>query len=189
MGAMCSGLHSTHAPSPACPARRSISADGLSILQRFTPYSGVLVIGAAGLPMIGYHHVLRPGEQWTQITHDDAISLLKQDLGCIDLYVSALYPDCPQAQHDALVSLVYDVGLRTYERSAVHEALRQGQYATACEELETWVDPSQGKRPDWGRRRAAEATLMRQGPKALLNLFMRWDIEDLSASHDGSCNE
>ena len=140
---------------------RSVSAAGLEMLKCFTPFCARRIGAPSALPLIGYGHVCRPGDTHLQTINELlATALLREDLRCIEIYLNAAVR-VPLEQHefDALASLVFDVGIRTYERSFLRDAINRGDRAEAASLLMHWVTPDNDNR----FRRGAEATMFLRG--------------------------
>ena len=83
---------------------------------------------------IGYSHLIcaiDSTRELTNISKKDAIKLLEKDLYRISLKLEAhLEKDVNQNQFDALVSLIYDIGFRSFVSSGILDLLNKQQYAT-----------------------------------------------------------
>lgn len=147
-------------PTAARPHPRRTSPAGLALIRRFEHFSSTPFDHPSGLRAIGFGHVLRPGEQHlTRLTTDLATELLREDLRHIEIYLDATTP-VPLAQHafDALVSLIFDVGILTYERSRLRALIHAGNWPEAGLAFVLWGTAA--PRP---YRRAAEATFFQRG--------------------------
>ena len=72
----------------------------------------------AGVWTIGYGHT-KGVTPTMRITEKQATSLLAEDLRTFEIYVEANYPDVSQNQYDALVSIIYNIGIGRYINSAL----------------------------------------------------------------------
>ncbi|WP_427313383.1 lysozyme [Cupriavidus sp. H39] len=96
--------------------------------------------GYCGAPWtIGYGHTgpdVRPG---LVIDEPEAAALLMDDLALREAAVSRLVRvQVGQNQFDALVSLVYNIGVRNFESSTLLRKLNAGDYRGAADEFPRW---------------------------------------------------
>jgi len=89
---------------------------------RLEPYKD-----SAGLWTIGYGHLLKKGEWWDSITEEFAEELLRQDLAIAERAVNdyVLVP-INQNQYDALVSLVFNIGIGNFKKSTLLKKINNG---------------------------------------------------------------
>lgn len=108
---------------------------------------------------IGYGHTktAKPG---MVITKHKAALLLTGDLRdaerAVNTYVKV---SLSQAQYDALVSFVFNVGAGAFKRSTLLGKLNSGQYSAVDDQLARWVYSGGRVFAGLVRRRAAEADL------------------------------
>jgi lysozyme len=104
---------------------------------------------AANKPTIGFGHVIRPNESFPHpITEEVAESLLAQDVGSAEIFVSATTRIATQAQFDALVILVFNIGVGAFDKSTLRRLINAGDTAEAiAHEWMRWVNAG-GKRCD-----------------------------------------
>jgi len=109
---------------------------------------------------IGYGHVLKQGEPRVPITQDEADALFDTDvLYRCDIVDHAVTVSLNQAQFDALVSFVYNVGGSAFQGSTMLKYVNAGQHDKACVEMLTWRK-SGGKNIDGLLNRRAKEVLM-----------------------------
>jgi lysozyme len=136
----------------------------------------------AGKPTIGVGHLITDEEKasgliqigdravrWREgLTREDAADLLDQDLDRFERAVEKLAPGLTDNQFDALVSLVFNIGVAAFKHpdpkrperpSGVLRAIREGRHADVPAEMAKWNRA--GGKVDRGlvRRRAREAAL------------------------------
>jgi len=94
----------------------------------------------AGLPTIGYGHLILPDETFTDdITIEEAETLLKFDLiGAERCITNTVTETLNQNQFDALVSFVFNIGCDNFETSTLLKKLNSGDVQGASNELERW---------------------------------------------------
>lgn len=137
------------------PNSLSVSVSGREQIKKFLPFDATPQLSAAGIWVIGYQHALRPIDQdLVQVDEALADHLLAEDLRCVEIYLNATVR-VPLEQHefDALVSLVFDVGMVTFEHSALRLHLNDGDKACIPEEL---------RRFGWQRGRAVDDVFRRE---------------------------
>ena len=96
----------------------------------------------AGLWTVGVGHLIGDGkslpESWNKtFTNDEINGLLKSDLNRFELGVCKMLPNVPlrQCEFDALVSFSFNLGLGTFQRSTIRQALLRGDKEAAMESL------------------------------------------------------
>ena len=133
-----------------------------------------LIKGYEGLRMSAHY---APSEQWTvgyghtnsarhgmSVTEGDAERLLKDDVKPIEaLLASTVRAPLNQNEHDALVSLVFNIGEDNWKRSTVLRKLNAGDKLAAAAAFEMWnkarVNGELVTLDGLVRRRAAEKSL------------------------------
>ena len=96
----------------------------------------------AGLWTVGVGHLIGDGkslpESWNRtFTQEEIDGLLKHDLNRFELGVSKMLPNVRlrQCEFDALVSFSFNLGLGTFQRSTIRQALIRGDKEAAMESL------------------------------------------------------
>jgi lysozyme len=118
---------------------KSLSKNGLDAIKAHEGWSSVVYKDQAGLPTIGYGHLLKPGEHFAEITRQMGETLLSQDVYfAVNAVNSLVTVDLSQGQFDALVSFVYNVGAGAFENSTLLAKLNAGDYRGAFDEFERW---------------------------------------------------
>jgi lysozyme len=148
-------------------------AEGIALIQRFEnceleaypdPKTG-------GVPWtIGWGHTagVMPGDRCTQ---EQADEWLGEDLQEVeDLVARHVEAGLTQEQHDAMVSIIYNVGrgsasrdgiirLKSGRPSTLLRKLNEGDIAGAADEFSKWVSPGSNVERGLKRRRVAERAL------------------------------
>lgn len=95
---------------------------------------------SSGENTIGYGHVVLPDEHFTTITEEEAEELLRKDIAIAEDAINR-YVKVPLTQNrfDALVSFVFNVGVKAFKSSTLLKKLNQGLYDEIDEELAKWV--------------------------------------------------
>lgn len=110
------------------------SNDGLKFIANEEGFVDHVYLCPAGVPTIGYGHVVRPGETRTKVTKEEALELLGQDVRATEDTIAKLVRvPLTQSQFDALVSLVFNIGGGAFAKSTLLRLLNAGDYG-----LVTW---------------------------------------------------
>ena len=130
-------------------------------------YEGLRLSAQAGTGAegwtVGYGHKgsARPGQN---VSEPEASRLLEGDVGPIEALIrKTVRAPLNQNEHDALVSLIFNIGEKNFRRSTVLRRLNDGDRLGAAEAFERWdrayVDGQLVKLDGLVRRRAAEKSL------------------------------
>jgi len=141
-----------------------INAAGLALIKQY----GALILEANVTPegdvVIGYGHTARGIRPGSHITEDEAGRLLSADLAWIEEAVSTrVRVELNDNEFSALVSLVFDIGIRRFSESTLLKFINKEQKARAAEAM-MWLERSEpGRRavasPGVSRRRCLEQAL------------------------------
>ena len=96
----------------------------------------------AGLWTVGVGHLIGDGKSLPAdynrtFTTEEIDGLLKSDLRRFELGISKMLPNVPlrQCEFDCLVSFAFNLGLGTFQRSTLRQALLRGDKTQAMESL------------------------------------------------------
>ena len=142
-----------------------LSDTGLALIRQFEGYRALLYRDAAGLPTIGYGHLVTPRERayfTTAITPNEALTLLGTDVAVAEAAVNRLITTAlTQHQFDALVCFTFNLGAAVLQRSTLRRVVNRGDHAHAPAQFLRYVWAGGRKQPGLQRRRQAEAALYR----------------------------
>jgi lysozyme len=118
-----------------------VSEKGLDLIKQFEGFKDYVYICPAGLPTIGYGHVINSKlialtKAAPRITREKAEQLLKNDVKTAeDAINSSVKVNISQGQFDALVSLIYNWGAYNFKISLGLRKLNAGDYGGAADEF------------------------------------------------------
>ena len=139
------------------------SEQGLALIQQFEGFSPVLYHDAAGLPTIGYGHLVTAAERGNfpqPLDVEAGLALLQRDVVVAEAAIWRLITvPLSQNQFDALVSFTFNLGAATLQRSTLRRTLNRKQYGQVPMQLERYVFAAGRKLSGLVKRRRAEATL------------------------------
>ena len=140
---------------------RHITQSGLDLIRRFEGFSPIIYHDAAGLPTIGYGHLLRPGEADIfagGISQAAGEALLIKDVESAECAVLRLIRvPLSDGQFDALVSFAFNLGSGALQRSALRRKVNREEHHDVPAEFMRWVWAGGRRRKGLIRRRRAEA--------------------------------
>ena len=119
-----------------------ISNAGIELIKRFEGVRNRAYRDCIGLWTVGVGHLIGDGkslpDSWNKtFTTEEVDGLLKSDLRGFERGVLKMLPNVPlrQCEFDALVSFSFNLGLGTFQRSGVRQALLRGDKEGAMESL------------------------------------------------------
>ena len=136
-----------------------ISEKGLELIKQYEGFCPTPYLCPAGKLTIGYGHVIAFGEKFSDgiITKEKAEMLLKQDVSVVEKTLDNLViTQLLQNQFDALVSFIYNVGSKAFEKSTLLRLLNENKLDLATEEFSKWVFAGGVVQKGLIRRRSAE---------------------------------
>ena len=142
----------------------ALSPAGAAFIARFEGFRAVPYRCPAGKLTIGYGHAIQPGEQFSSLTPDEALTLLQQDATREAAPLGrALTVDLLPHEADALISLAFNCGGRTIARSTLVRLLNAGEAQEAAHQFGKWNKAGGRESRGLTLRRAAEQRLFTTG--------------------------
>lgn len=142
---------------------RRVTKDGLNLIKHFEGFEPEIYLDAAGLPTIGYGHLIRKGGHKmfeNGINESAAEALLAKDVWSAENSVLRLIRvPLTDGQFDALVSFTFNLGGGALQRSTLRRKINREEHDEIPRELMRWVWAGGRKLRGLIRRRAAEAAL------------------------------
>lgn len=94
---------------------------------------------AVGIWTIGCGHVIKSGESFTTITHEQALELFRNDAAIAERAVNDLVTvNLTQDMFDSLCSFVFNVGRGALKKSTLLRLLNAGDYQGAADQFPKW---------------------------------------------------
>lgn len=142
---------------------RHITRDGLNLIKEFEGFEPEIYLDAAGLPTIGYGHLIRKGEHEmfkNGISESAAEALLAKDVWAAESAVLRLIRvPLRDSQFDALVSFTFNLGGGALQRSTLRRKVNREEHEEVPHEFMRWVWAGGRKLKGLVRRRFTEAEL------------------------------
>ena len=120
----------------------NVSKAGIALIKHFEGVRNHPYRDCIGLWTVGVGHLIGDGkllpDSWNRTFSEEEIdALLRTDLRRFELGISKMLPNVPlrQCEFDCLVSFAFNVGLGTFQRSTLRQALLRGDKKTAMESL------------------------------------------------------
>lgn len=140
---------------------RQITKQGIDLIKRFEGFEPEIYLDAAGLPTIGYGHLLRPGEAEMfagGISEAAGEALLIKDVAIAERAVLRLIKvPLTDGQFDALVSFTFNLGNGALQRSTLRRKVNREEHDEVPAEFIRWVWAGGRKLRGLVRRREVEA--------------------------------
>ena len=120
----------------------NVSKAGIALIKHFEGVRNRPYRDCIGLWTVGVGHLIGDGkllpDSWNRTFSEEEIdALLRTDLRRFELGVSKMLPNVPlrQCEFDCLVSFAFNVGLGTFQRSTLRQALLRNDKTQAMESL------------------------------------------------------
>lgn len=139
----------------------NVSAQGLMLIQRFEGFSPVVYRCPAGIPTIGYGHVVRDAQAYADgMDEVEAGRLLEADVRIAEWAVMRLIDvRLTQGQFDALVSFTFNLGSGRLQSATLRRVVNREEHAEVPKQLLRWVYAGGRKLPGLVRRRMEESII------------------------------
>ena len=117
-----------------------ISQKGLDLIKKFEGFSDKEYICPAGKATIGYGHVILPSDNFSSfITRKEAEELLKKDLEPRQKSLNSfLKVNISQNQFDALMSLIYNIGVGNFQKSTLLKFVNDRLFDKVPDQFRRW---------------------------------------------------
>lgn len=120
----------------------NVSKAGIALIKHYEGVRSRPYRCPANLWTVGVGHLigngkLLPDSYNRTFTTEEIDGILKSDLRRFELGISKMLPNMPlrQCEFDCLVSFAFNLGLGTFQRSTLRQALLRGDKKTAMESL------------------------------------------------------
>jgi lysozyme len=142
---------------------RHVTQHGINLIKRFEGFEPEIYLDAAGLPTIGYGHLLRAGEAEmfkNGISPEAGEALLIKDVLFAEQAVLRLIRvPLTDGQFDALVSFTFNLGSGALQRSTLRRKINREEHEEVPEQFMRWVWAGGRRLRGLMRRRKEEAVL------------------------------
>lgn len=132
---------------------------GIQLVKQFEGFSRIPYPDSGGKLTVGYGHLIKPGESFTEISEEQAENLLRQDMqeaaDSIQKHVTVLLNE---NQFSALLSLVFNLGPAPL-LGGLGRCLNAGDYDGASQRFIIWDHSGGQVVPGLRNRREAEQAL------------------------------
>ncbi len=139
---------------------RHITQNGIDLIKRFEGFEPEIYLDAAGLPTIGYGHLLRHGEAEmfkNGISPEAGEALLIKDVLSAETAVLRLIRvPLTDGQFDALASFTFNLGSGALQRSTLRRKVNLEEHDEVLEQFMRWVWAGGRRLRGLIRRREAE---------------------------------
>jgi GH24 family phage-related lysozyme (muramidase) len=138
------------------------SERGIALIKKFEGFYPSRYICPAGLPTIGFGHVIRTGEKFpAKMTEKEATDLLAKDVAIFEQGVArAVTVPLQQNEFDALVSFSFNVGLQALRTSTLLKMLNANtDRSSVAMQFLRWNKANGQVLAGLSRRRAAESAM------------------------------
>ena len=136
-----------------------LDSRGYDLIKNFEGYSPFVYKDSVGIPTIGFGHVVRAGERFTQpLIGPDAQTLLEKDVAGTERGVNALVATILQPnQFDALISFSFNLGTTTLKKSTLLKRVNAKLNDQVPPQFMRYVNAGGHKLPGLVARRRLEA--------------------------------
>jgi len=118
----------------------NLSPQGLDLLKKLEGFKSKPYKCSAGKLTIGYGHVILPHEKFTEVTIDEANTLLKKDVAIYEKLINRLFSGLKQNQYDALVLFCFNTGGgQEFLKSNVVKYIKLRLYDQAIVYWKQWI--------------------------------------------------
>ena len=139
----------------------NISDKGIAFISNFEGFSDKPYNDPPGSRKwsIGYGHQILPGEILTSVTRDQAATLLAKDTAIANAAITEnITVPLTQAQHYALVSFVYNVGVYAFKSGSVPSRINSGNFSDAAATMKKYIYAGGSVNQALVERRKSEAS-------------------------------
>ena len=124
---------------PSGQGVHDVSQAGLNFIAGYEGYSATTYKDVAGLPTIGYVHLIIFGESFGTLSKNAALQLLRKDasfaVNAVNKYVKV---SLNQNQFDALTSLTFNIGAGAFSKSTVLRNVNSGNTLSIDKSFMMW---------------------------------------------------
>lgn len=146
------------------------SMEGMTVLAGFEGYEKVAYKDIAGVWTIGFGTTRYPDgtkvKQGDVCTKDQALLWKKHDIEFFENHVNRIITvQVKQNQFDALVCLVYNIGVAAFEKGSIDNHINEGRIDKA---LEVWAEYRNARNPKTGKLEVSKGLVNRRNAEIAL---------------------
>ncbi len=139
---------------------REIPQTAIDLVKQFEGCTLKRYLDAGSRPTIGYGHLIKLGENLYELTEEQALSLLHDDLRNASTAVMRLITvPLTDNEFSALISFTFNLGAHILQASTLRSQLNRGDLIDADAQFARWCYCGSIKLPGLLRRRQEEARL------------------------------
>lgn len=117
-----------------------VNEAGLNLIKAFEGFAETPYLDAAGLPTIGYGHLIKPEERFDVVSRAEAENMLQIDIQVAAKAVGRLINvPLTENQFAALVSFTFNLGSAALQRSTLRQCVNREEHEDAAQEFMRWV--------------------------------------------------
>lgn len=126
-------------------------------LKSFEKFAPKVYKDQAGHPTIGYGHLIKGGEVFSEITEDEAEELLAKDIGiAAGALRSLVNVSLSFYEEEALTSLIFNIGQAAFSTSTIRSLVNDNRMIEAAHQFRRWCRAGGQQSAGLLRRRVAE---------------------------------
>ncbi|AZL15535.1 lysozyme [Rickettsiales endosymbiont of Stachyamoeba lipophora] len=118
----------------------SITEHQINFIKQFEGFSSNPYKCPAGLDTIGYGHVIKPHEGFSEINENQACELLEQDLlFARQAIIRHIHSPLNNHQFTAILSFTFNLGTAALQRSTLRQKINNYEHHLVKGELNKWI--------------------------------------------------
>lgn len=141
-----------------------VSLDGMKLIAGFEGFRSVAYKDIAGVWTIGFGTTVYPNgvrvKKGDTCTREQALLWKKHDIEFFERHVNRIITvPLTQRQFDAVVSLVYNIGVKAFEDGTVDDLINAGKHKEA---VEVWAKYNKARNPKTGKLEVSQGLVNRR---------------------------
>lgn len=147
-----------------CQKTCALSDNGYALIRTFEGYSPYVYKDSAGLPTIGYGHLIVKGDKFNEPLMPEAAHalLVKDTAKAVNGLNKNVNVKLKQNQADSVISFTYNVGVGALQKSTLLKKINAEKHSEVPQEFLKWIRAAGKIIKGLVNRRTAEAELYKQ---------------------------